>query len=168
MNAPCHGWQVSKQAMDGLPEKTERYSQENRNICKGRGKRGCPTLQTYRLRIASSLVVSEPSALVGFRAGSERNCSVRTRGLPGGIYRNAISRGKFVSSRQLNPKKLRVCRFFRRLYNLRERAEIPVFRQRVVFNSLFDNGDLAVVPQGNNNRLPADDVLNPVIDFFPL
>ena len=30
LNAPCHGWQVSKQAMDGLPEKTERYSQENR------------------------------------------------------------------------------------------------------------------------------------------
>ena len=24
LNAPCHGWQVSKQAMDGLPEKTNR------------------------------------------------------------------------------------------------------------------------------------------------
>ena len=28
LNAPCHGWQVSKQAMDGLPEKTERYSKK--------------------------------------------------------------------------------------------------------------------------------------------
>ena len=32
LNAPCHGGQVSKQAMDGLPEKTERYSQENRTF----------------------------------------------------------------------------------------------------------------------------------------
>ena len=30
MNAPCHGWQVSKQAMDGLPEKTERHSIKKR------------------------------------------------------------------------------------------------------------------------------------------
>ena len=44
MNAPCHGWQVSKQAMDGLPEKTERYSQKNRTFS-GTIKKGLKSLR---------------------------------------------------------------------------------------------------------------------------